>query len=92
MESRPEITQAATEGNIEKIKLLLSKGANPNLKDEDERIPLHWAASAGRLEAVELFASLSNVAINSQDDAGWTPLMTAASAGHIDVVSFLLSK
>ncbi|KAJ8571323.1 hypothetical protein ON010_g5513 [Phytophthora cinnamomi] len=71
---------------------LLDSGVNLDTKDEDERTPLHWACATGRLDVAEFLLEHAKAAVNVQDDAGWTPLMSAASAGHGDVVGLLLSK
>jgi ankyrin repeat protein len=42
---RTNLHKAAFDGNAERVKELLKKGANPNTKDKKGRTPLHWAAS-----------------------------------------------
>ncbi|THV73138.1 putative proteasome regulatory particle subunit [Aureobasidium pullulans] len=55
--------------------------ANPKLaklRDDDDRLPIHWAASYNRLPI---------------DGAGWTPLMIASSLKEADpLIDLLLSK
>jgi ankyrin repeat protein len=58
------------------IQLLLEKGADPNLGDNDGRTPLAWAAEKGREETVKIL--LENGAnVNSTDNYGQTPLSWA---------------
>ncbi|KAG7382318.1 hypothetical protein PHYPSEUDO_005050 [Phytophthora pseudosyringae] len=86
-------TQAAVKaGDVAKLQKLLDSGVNLDAKDEDARTPLHWACATGRLDVAEFLLEHANAAVNVQDDAGWTPLMSAASAGHGDIVGLLLSK
>ncbi|RLN62209.1 hypothetical protein BBJ29_002354 [Phytophthora kernoviae] len=83
---------AVNDGNVPKLRALLDAGTNLDLKDEDERTPLHWACAIGRLEVAEFLLEHAKSSVNVQDDSGWTPLMSAASAGHGDIVGLLLSK
>ncbi|KAF1777146.1 Ankyrin repeat-containing domain [Phytophthora cactorum] len=86
-------TQAAVKaGDVGKLQELLDNGVNLDVKDEDERTPLHWACATGRLDVAEFLLERGKAAVNVQDDAGWTPLMSAASAGHGDIVGLLLSE
>ncbi|ETI31111.1 hypothetical protein PPTG_06539 [Phytophthora nicotianae INRA-310] len=86
-------THAAVKvGDVSKLQKLLDNGVNLDAKDEDERTPLHWACATGRLDVAEFLLVCAKATVNVQDDAGWTPLMSAASAGHGDIVGLLLSK
>ncbi|KDO24528.1 hypothetical protein SPRG_10343 [Saprolegnia parasitica CBS 223.65] len=84
------LVNAARAGDLEEVQKLLALGYDANAIDEDERTALHWAAACGHMDVADLLVGLSK--INHQDDSGWTPLMSAASAGHVEMVSFLLSK
>jgi 26S proteasome non-ATPase regulatory subunit 10 len=48
-------------------------------KDEDGRLPIHWAASANQFDIVSILVQVKNFDPDVQDDLGWTPLMIAAS-------------
>lgn len=87
-----ELRDAVTEGDVSRLTVLLAQGANLDAKDEDERTPLHWACATGRFDVVEFLLDEANVRVNVQDDAGWTPLMSAASAGFAPIVGLLLIK
>ena len=86
-------------GQIDNVRLLLEKGADKTVCDEDGGIPLHMAARNGHLEAVELLLVDD---IDAVEKGGVTPLMTAViskslckektSNGHAKVVGFLLEK
>jgi 26S proteasome non-ATPase regulatory subunit 10 len=62
-------------------------------RDDDDRVPLHWAASYNRLPIVELLSDQKGFDIDAQDGSGWTALMMASSLKDGDsLVDFLLSK
>ena len=51
--------QAVTDGNIDQVKLPLSKGVAVNVKDERGQTPLHFAARKGRTTMIDLLISKS---------------------------------
>jgi len=62
-------------------------------RDDDDRLPLHWAASYNRLPVVELLAEQKDFDVDAQDGSGWTALMMAASLKDSDaLVDLLLAK
>jgi 26S proteasome non-ATPase regulatory subunit 10 len=70
--------------------------ADPKLvsrRDDDDRMPLHWAASYNRLPIVELLLDRKGCDIDARDGAGWTALMMASSIKDADaLVDLLLAK
>jgi len=70
--------------------------ANPkaaNRRDDDERLPIHWATSYNRLPIVEILVERKDFDADVQDGAGWTCLMMAASLKDgDDLVQLLLAK
>ncbi|CAG8953209.1 hypothetical protein HYFRA_00003409 [Hymenoscyphus fraxineus] len=74
------IHAAARDGRNLVVESLLN--ANPKLahqKDDDERLPIHWAVSYGHLEIAILLSGVKNFDPDVQDGSGWTPLMIAVS-------------
>ncbi|KAI9713898.1 MAG: hypothetical protein M1820_000628 [Bogoriella megaspora] len=79
------------------VESLLNKAkANTRLasrRDDDDRLPLHWAVSYNRLSIVELLVQQKNFDPDEQDASGWTPLMMASSLKDGEaLVALLLSK
>ncbi|GAF95273.1 unnamed protein product, partial [marine sediment metagenome] len=69
--------KAIKKGDIERIKKLISQGADVNAKDNRGMTPLHKAAYYGRRQMAKvLIAKGANV--NGTDTAGQTPLHIAA--------------
>ncbi|CAG8980057.1 hypothetical protein HYALB_00009266 [Hymenoscyphus albidus] len=74
------IHAAARDGRNLVVESLLN--ANPKLahqKDDDERLPIHWAVSYGHLDIAILLSGVKNFDPDVQDGSGWTPLMIAVS-------------
>lgn len=62
-------------------------------RDEDERLPFHWAVSYNRLPIVKLLAEQKNFDVDASDGAGWTGLHIACGLKDADeLVDFLLAK
>nr|XP_014350755.1 PREDICTED: histone-lysine N-methyltransferase EHMT2 [Latimeria chalumnae] len=85
------IIWAAEHRHIEAIKMLLARGADVTLRDNEENICLHWASFAGS-------ADIAEVLLNAQCDLhavnfhGDTPLHIAAREGYHDCVILFLSR
>ncbi|KAL1193923.1 Ankyrin repeat domain-containing protein [Cardamine amara subsp. amara] len=85
-------------GHLPCVQLLLERGANMEVKDEDEAIPLHDACAGGYLEIVQLLFSRASGPesvkrmIETADIEGDTPLHHASRGEHVDVIRFLLGS
>ena len=76
------VLSAAVDGNEPlAVRLLLRRGANPNLRDGDgDRYPLHWASAYGdHDECAELLVQ-AGAALEAYDARGHTPLEFARGA------------
>ncbi len=91
-DDRTALHQAASNGAIKLVKILLENGADPNLTNRVGETPLFAAAEKGRTDVVaELLARGVQVNIRSKFTQ-MTPLMMAAENGHSEVVKLLLEK
>ncbi len=83
--------QAVKNGDLDKIKRLLSEGANVNAKDYYGKTPLHYAVDKGYLNIAKYLIS-KGANVNAKDDYGWTPLYYAFFDANLDMVKYLISK
>lgn len=88
------IHEACREGQASKVDSLLA--ANPklaNVRDPDERLPIHWAVSYNHLPIVQTLVQAKSFDADVTDASGWTPLMMACSRKDAErIVDLLLSK
>ncbi|XP_046580618.1 kinase D-interacting substrate of 220 kDa-like [Haliotis rubra] len=90
--SRTPVMAAAEWEHGEVVELLVSRGADVSLVDDDGDNTLHWACMGGDRETVEYVLSLDGMDVNSRGWRSWTPVMRAAREGHRHVVEFLVSR
>lgn len=93
-ENKFALHAACREGKYTVVESLLN--ADPKAatrKDDDGRLPIHWAVSSNQLEITNLLVAQKGFDADVQDDSGWTPLMIAVSIKDGDkLVDLLLSK
>ncbi|GAN02496.1 cyclin dependent kinase [Mucor ambiguus] len=78
-------------GNLELLKLLISKNASVDLADEDGETPLLFAIRSHFLEGVKVLILQGHVDVNLAEKVnGWTPLMIASMEGFKGIVEALL--
>jgi ankyrin repeat protein len=89
----PALTSAAYGGHGELVKLLLEKGANINVRDENGLTPLMNAAIAGQAEVVRILLERNadpNVAIADKDgNLTITALSFAKVRRHTEIIGLL---
>ena len=91
MDIRNSFFETCKGGDIEKIKLLLEKGANIEAKDSYGNTPLVWASWSGYIEVVKLLIE-KGADIEVKNNYGFTPLIWASQNGRIEVVKLLVEK
>ena len=96
------LMRAAFSADLELVRLLLAKGADPAIVSKDNETMVEAAAALGfiqgyskgkpaaeRLEVVKLFVGLG-ADVNAADDYGITPLMAAANMGDTKIIRYLV--
>src|SRR6185436_6118406 len=96
------LMRAAFAADLELVKLLLDRGADPKIISRDGETMV--SASAGlafihgyhrgkppeeRLQVMKLFVELGND-VNQADEYGITPLMAAANYGNVAIIQYLI--
>lgn len=82
---------AANNGSREALQYLLSKGANPNLKNKEGKTALMLAAEKGFKDIIaDLLAK--NAKIDEVDNKGRNALMHAAENSQSHIVKFLIAQ
>jgi ankyrin repeat protein len=82
---------AVARGNLPLARVLLERGANPNVQQMTGLTPLHEAAANGHIELVHLLVE-RGAQINAQTDAGRTPTEFATDRHHDDVAAWLRER
>lgn len=72
--------------------LVDKKKADFNIKDNDGRTPLHFAAYNGRLEIVQYLIDKKKADFTVKSNFGKTPLYEAISVGWFDVAKYLINE
>jgi ankyrin repeat protein len=85
------ILSAARGGHTEIVKMLLERGANPNVVEHGNgnMTPLIWAAALDNLECVQMLLD-HGADVNASTTQGYTALMQAAQNGTPGTVKVLL--
>ena len=93
---RPEdldarLCEAAFVCDFVRVRELLSRGANPDVRDEDQRTPLHQAVLGNSVGLIGLLIE-SGANVNARDSHGFTPLHYAAEEHAPEIVRILVGK
>jgi ankyrin repeat protein len=96
------LMRAAFAADLELVKLLLERGADPTIVSKDGETMVSAAAGLAfihgyhrgkspeeRLQVLNLFAQLGND-VNQADDYGITPLMAAGNYGDVAIIQYLI--
>jgi len=82
---------AAVSGDIEQVKLLISKSADVNAKNRRGNTPLYLAAQNGHKDVAELLIA-KGADVNAKDNNGSTLLHWACFKNNKDIAKLLIGK
>lgn len=85
----PKLILAAEQKDIKKASLLIERGANVNIADDNRVTPLHFAARNNDSAMAKLLI-VHGASLEAKGPNGETPLHVACNTGHIDMVELLL--
>ena len=88
---RTPLYHAVYIGNLEIVKLLISKGANKFVKNNNGESLLHCAVRSQFFEMVQYLLS-EGIEIDTKDNDGTTPLHLACELGYNQMVFYLVDK
>jgi len=83
--------QAAADGDIEQVKLFISKGADINAQDEKKNTPLCHAVRSGKMEIVQLFVEAGADVNAKEGNYDRTPLYMAVIKKDISIAEYLIA-
>ena len=86
----PDLHVAAEKGDILKLKLMLSKGADVRERCAGNETALHHAALRGHDDAVSALVA-AGAEVDAKDDDGVTPLLAASLMAHDDTMKLLIA-
>ncbi len=86
-----KLCQAAVEGNLMKLSLLLKNNDDLNVADYDARTALHLACCEGKMDVVRWLIE-HDASPLVKDRWGHTPLDEAHKYGHRDIIHYLEKK
>ncbi|MBD3397480.1 hypothetical protein GF413_00150, partial [Candidatus Micrarchaeota archaeon] len=84
-----QLSQAAADGDVRRVKELLEQGADPNNEVKSKTPPLEWAVIGGNNDIVKLLICYG-AQVNHRNPAGTTALWRASQLCSVDIVRTLL--
>uniref|UniRef100_A0A5F4VQX5 Transient receptor potential cation channel subfamily A member 1 n=1 Tax=Callithrix jacchus TaxID=9483 RepID=A0A5F4VQX5_CALJA len=83
---------AVEENQIESVKFLLSRGANPNLRNFNMIAPLHIAVQGTHNEVMKVLLEHRSIDINLEGENGNTSVIIACTKNNSEALQILLNK
>ncbi|XP_009211467.2 transient receptor potential cation channel subfamily A member 1-like [Papio anubis] len=82
---------AVEENQIESVKFLLSRGANPNLQNFNMMAPLHLAVQGTHNEVMKVLLEHGSTDVNLEGENGNTAVMIACTKNNSEALKILIS-
>ncbi|XP_063307399.1 transient receptor potential cation channel subfamily A member 1 isoform X1 [Pelobates fuscus] len=83
---------AVNKNKLDSVKVLLSRGADPNLQNFYKQSPLHLAIQLHHNSIVEELANHATTQIDIEGDLGNTPMMLACYKDNHEALSLLIKR
>ncbi|XP_058032168.1 transient receptor potential cation channel subfamily A member 1 [Ahaetulla prasina] len=83
---------ATKKQQTESVKLLLSRGANPNILNSNMVSPLHWAVLYLLNDLVKIFLECSTTDVNLEGEGGNTPILVACYKDNSEALKLLIEN
>ncbi|XP_006015374.1 transient receptor potential cation channel subfamily A member 1 [Alligator sinensis] len=83
---------ATKKNQIESVKLLLRKGANPNILNSNMMAPLHMSVQSLQNEIVKILVQHSSTDVNLEGEAGNTPIIVACYKDNPEALTLLIEN
>ena len=80
------LNQAAANGDIEQVRMSISKGVDINAKDEEGNTPLRLAVKSGKMEIVQILVE-AGADVNM---GSWPPLGEAVDKNDVAIAKYLI--
>src|SRR5579885_1858969 len=86
---KPEVADAAMQGDKAALRALLQKQADVNAPQNDGSTALHWAVRANDLEMAQLLLA-AGARVSTANASGATPMLLATMNGNARMIDLLL--
>jgi ankyrin repeat protein len=83
------LTQAVKAGDVQAVRVLITSGADVNVRSGDGSTPLLWAVHHATPEIARALTA-AGAAVDAANDFGITPLLQASRTGNAAIVDLLL--